>query len=89
MALEGATQQIRIAVIDDGEGVDPMDFEPNEEQKLIVEQVRRFVHEEIIPLEATLDPDASEIEPEDFARLSDKVKAMGLWGLDVPIEYGG
>lgn len=66
-----------------------MDFEPTEQQKLIVEQIRRFVHEEIIPLEATLDPDAAEIEPEDFKRLSDKVKAMGFWGLDVPVEYGG
>ena len=36
-----------------------MDFEPTEQQKMIVEQIRRFVHEEIIPLEATLDPDAS------------------------------
>lgn len=66
-----------------------MDFEPTEQQKIIVEQIRRFVHEEIIPLEANLDPDASELAPEDFARLSDKVKGMGFWGLDVPVEYGG
>jgi len=66
-----------------------MDFEPNEQQRLIVEQIRRFVHEEIIPLEAKLDPDASELAKEDFDRLTDKVRGMGFWGLDVPEEYGG
>ena len=66
-----------------------MDFEPNEQQRLIVEQIRRFVHEEIIPLEAKLDPDASELPKEDYDRLSDTVRGMGLWGLDVPEEYGG
>lgn len=66
-----------------------MDFEPNEQQRLIVEQIRRFVHEEIIPLEAKLDPDASELPKEDYDRLSDMVRGMGLWGLDVPEEYGG
>ncbi|MBU2532792.1 MAG: acyl-CoA dehydrogenase family protein, partial [Alphaproteobacteria bacterium] len=66
-----------------------MDFEPTEQQQMIIAQIRRFVHEEIIPLEARLDPDASELPPEDFARLSDKVKEMGFWGLDVPVEFGG
>ncbi|HUH86108.1 MAG TPA: acyl-CoA dehydrogenase family protein [Stellaceae bacterium] len=66
-----------------------MDLEPTEEQKLIVTQVRRFVREEIVPLEASLDPDASEILPADFTRLSAKVKEMGLWGLDIPAEFGG
>ena len=47
-----------------------MNLEPTEEQKAIVAQVRRFVREEIVPLEAKLDPDASELPPEDHARLS-------------------
>jgi acyl-CoA dehydrogenase len=66
-----------------------MDLELSEEQKLIIAQVRRFVREEIVPLEAALDPDASELPPEHVARLSAKVKAMGFWGLDIPAEYGG
>jgi acyl-CoA dehydrogenase len=66
-----------------------MDLELTDEQKLIVAQVRRFVREEIVPLEAALDPDASELLPEDFARLSGKVKEMGFWGLDIPADYGG
>jgi acyl-CoA dehydrogenase len=66
-----------------------MDLELSDEQKLVVAQVRRLVREEILPLEAKLDPDASELAPEDFARLSAKVKELGFWGLDIPAEYGG
>jgi len=66
-----------------------MDLEPTDEQKLIVAQVRRFVREEIVPLEASLDPDAGEIAPEDFKRLSAKTKEMGLWGVDIPASFGG
>jgi len=66
-----------------------MDFEPTEDQKIIVDQIRRFVREEIVPLEDKLDPDASELPSEDFVRLRTKVQEMGFWGLDVPVEYGG
>ncbi len=66
-----------------------MNLEPTEEQKAIVAQVRRFVREEIVPLEDKLDPDASELAPEDHARLVAKVKGMGLYGLDIPAEFGG
>ncbi len=66
-----------------------MHLEPTDEQKQIVATVRRFVREEIVPLEAKLDPDASELPPEDFARLSGQVRDMGFWGLDIPADYGG
>jgi acyl-CoA dehydrogenase len=66
-----------------------MDFELTPEQAQIVEQVRRFVREEIWPLEAKLDPDASRLEAEDQARLVGITKAMGLYGLGIPTEFGG
>ena len=67
-----------------------MDFEPNSEQQMLIDQVRRFVREEIIPLEAKLDPDASELDPRGLhARLVEKTKAMGLFGIDIPKEFGG
>ena len=66
-----------------------MDYEPSSEQALIVEQVRRFVREEIWPLEAKLDPDASRVEADDHARLTAKTRAMGLYGLGIPPEFGG
>ena len=67
----------------------PMDFEPSAEQQMLIDQVRRYVREEIIPLEAKLDPDAAELDPADHARLVEKTKAMGLFGIDIPKEFGG
>ena len=66
-----------------------MDFELSDEQKMIVDMCRRFVREEILPLEDKLDPDTDELEPEDHERLVGIVKEMGLYGLDTPPEYGG
>src|SRR5436309_4506717 len=56
---------------------------------LLRDQVRRFIREEIIPLEQRLDPDAGEIPEEDYRRLMAKTKAAGLWCLGAPEEYGG
>lgn len=53
------------------------------------EQIRRFVRDEIVPLEQRIDPDAPEIPAEDYHRLSAKTKAAGLWCLGAPQEYGG
>ncbi len=66
-----------------------MNLDPTDEQRQIVATVRRFVREEIVPLEAKLDPDASELPVADFQRLTAKVREMGFWGLDIPAEYGG
>src|SRR5260370_20572022 len=60
-----------------------------EELRLLGDQIRRFVQDEIIPLEQTIDPDAPEIPREDFVRLSAKTKAAGLWTLGAREEYGG
>ena len=62
-----------------------MNLSLTEEQDMIVGMVRRFVREEIVPLELDLDldPDADEIAPKDRARLIEKTKAMGLYGLDI------
>ncbi|MDC0892420.1 acyl-CoA dehydrogenase family protein [Pseudomonadales bacterium] len=60
-----------------------------QEQELITGMVRKFVREEIVPLELNLDPDADELEPADRDRLVEKTKAMGLYGLGIPAEYGG
>jgi alkylation response protein AidB-like acyl-CoA dehydrogenase len=66
-----------------------VDLKLTDEQTLIIGMVQRFVREEILPLEAKLDPDADTLEPEDYARLSAKTREMGLFGLDIPPEYGG
>jgi len=66
-----------------------MNLELTEEQNLIVAMVRRFVREEILPLELNLDPDADTLDPKDQARLIEKTQSMGLYGLDIPPDYGG
>lgn len=66
-----------------------MDLQPTEEQQLLMDVVARFVREEIEPLEHTLDPDASDLEPADRARLIEMTKEMGLYGMDIPEEFGG
>ncbi len=60
-----------------------------DELKQMREFVRRFVRDEIIPIEQTIDPDAPELPDEHFKRLSAKTKAAGLWALGAPVEYGG
>lgn len=66
-----------------------MDLALTDTQRLIVETVRQFVREEIVPLEDHLDPDADELPPDEYHRLVEKTKTMGLYGLDTPPEYGG
>ncbi len=66
-----------------------MQLEMTEEQVLIVAMVRRFVREEIVPLELNLDPDTDTLDPDDEARLTGLVKEMGLYGMGIPPEYGG
>ncbi len=58
--------------------------ELSEEQQLIVSQVRRFVEKEVMPV-------ASELEHRDEypSQLVEQMKAMGMFGIAVPPEYGG
>ena len=61
-----------------------MQLQMTEEQSLIVAMVRRFVREEILPLEMNLDPDADRLEETDEARLKEKTREMGLYGMGIP-----
>jgi len=56
----------------------------NQEQRLIVDTVRQFVEREVIPV-------ASRMERQDeYPReLADQMARMGLFGLNVPEQYGG
>jgi alkylation response protein AidB-like acyl-CoA dehydrogenase len=65
------------------------DYGFSDELKMLQETVRRFVKNELIPVENTLDPDATEFPDEEIARLSEKTKAMGMFQPSAPEEYGG
>ena len=64
-------------------------FQLPEELKLLREQVRRIIQEDVIPAESRIDPDASELLEADYRRISGKVKDAGMWALGVPARYGG
>lgn len=74
-----------------------MDFELPEEVAQVRDTVRRFVREELVPLERMVIQREAErgladtpiLPPEVSAALDDKAKALGLWGIDVPAQYGG
>ena len=66
-----------------------MEVVMSEEQRMITQAVRRFVREEVQPLERDLDPDAVELPPGELDRLKGIVQQMGLYHIDVPEDYGG
>ncbi|MBV9420421.1 MAG: acyl-CoA dehydrogenase family protein, partial [Alphaproteobacteria bacterium] len=71
-----------------------MDFELPEEHRMLKELVRRFVQDELIPLEAgVLEREAKGqglgIGPAEVARIDKISKELGLWGLDAPTDIGG
>ena len=66
-----------------------MDFNLPEELQILKETVRRFVDKELIPLEREFRPEGEEMPERLLKPLQEKAKALGLWQLDVPEEYGG
>ena len=50
----------------------------------LLDAVRRFLDKRLIPLEAQVD-EADEVPPD----VVDDMKALGLFGLSIPEEYGG
>ena len=66
-----------------------MDFTLPEELQMLKETVRRFVDEELIPLERDYRPEADPMPDPLLRPLQEKAKKIGLWLLDVPKEFGG
>jgi len=74
-----------------------MDFTLPEELRMLRDTVARFVREELLPLERDVIKreaergltDAPLIEPNAEKELNRKAKEIGLYGIDVPEEYGG
>ncbi len=64
-------------------------FQLPEDIKMLQTWVRDFVRREIVPLEKKMDPEATELEPEEYDRLSKITKGAGMWCLGVPEKYGG
>ena len=64
-------------------------FRLSDELILLRDQIRRFMREEVKPIEDALPHDAIGCDREDRIRLRAMAEAMGLTRLTVPEEYGG
>lgn len=65
-----------------------MNFELSDEQRLLVDTVRRFVREELRPLEDEVEA-SGELAPEQALRIHANSKALGLYALNMPVALGG
>src|SRR5438445_8174391 len=71
-----------------------MDFELNEEQRMLKDLVARFVRDELMPLErAVLEREAAGqgavLTEAEIASIDSRARALGLCGLDAPKEFEG
>lgn len=71
-----------------------MNFELPEEHQMLKDLVRRFVADELMPLEAGVLQREAEgkglsLDRADYERIDAKSKELGLWGLDAPTDIGG
>jgi acyl-CoA dehydrogenase len=71
-----------------------MDFQISEEHRMLKELVERFVADELMPLEAAVvareaQGQGSILLAEELARLNDRARELGLFGLDAPEDVGG
>ncbi|MEY4471197.1 MAG: hypothetical protein RIT20_1538, partial [Pseudomonadota bacterium] len=65
-----------------------MEFSLNDEQKMLIETVRRFIVEELKPLEDTVENQGF-LDHATAQALHEKAKDLGLYGMNMPIELGG
>jgi acyl-CoA dehydrogenase len=65
-----------------------MDFSLNDEQKMMIDTVRRFIQEELAPLEQRLE-DEGELDEATARRLLASSQSLGLYALNMPAELGG
>ena len=60
-----------------------------DEYVMLADTVRRFMERDVRPAEDKMPHDATNLEPDDLVRLQRQARAMGLWCVQSPEEYGG
>ena len=65
-----------------------MNFSLSEEQRLLVATIRGFIDDELRPLEAQVE-EAGHLADDVAAAIRDKSRALGLYAVNIPTEYGG
>ncbi|HTN81012.1 MAG TPA: acyl-CoA dehydrogenase family protein, partial [Acidimicrobiales bacterium] len=66
-----------------------MDFDVSEETATMLGMARAFMDAEVIPLEGEMLHGSPAALEEGVARAQDKVRQMGLWAANHPVELGG
>ena len=65
-----------------------MDFKLSEEQRLLVSTIRTFIRRELKPLEQDIE-ETGRLDDTVAANLRKKSQALGLYAVNIPLEYGG
>ncbi len=65
-----------------------MDFSLNDEQKMMIATLRRFIAEELKPLEDEIENNGF-LDDAKAKAVHQKAKALGLYGMNMPAELGG
>ena len=65
-----------------------MDFALNDEQKMMIDTVRRFIAEELRPLEDELENQGF-LAKEKALAIHHKARELGLYALNMPADLGG
>jgi acyl-CoA dehydrogenase len=65
-----------------------VDFSLSDEQRLLIDTVRKFVAEQLAPLEDEVER-AGTLTPAQARSIFEKSKALGLYGMNMPTELGG
>jgi acyl-CoA dehydrogenase len=65
-----------------------MDFSLNDEQKMMIDTVRRFIAEELEPLENSIEEHGF-LDKTKAQAIHEKSKALGMYAMNMPAELGG
>jgi acyl-CoA dehydrogenase len=65
-----------------------MEFALSEEQRLLVDTVRRFIKAELAPLENEIEA-TGRLDPAKARAIFEKSKALGFYAMNMPEEFGG
>jgi acyl-CoA dehydrogenase len=65
-----------------------MDFDLSDEQRMLVDTVRRFVETELLPLEDAIEA-TGRLEPALARAIFEKSRALGFYAMNIPAEHGG
>ena len=65
-----------------------MNFGLNDEQKMIIDTVRRFIKEELKPLEEAVEA-SGQLDQANALAIHEKSKSLGLYALNIAAELGG